>query len=563
MNVGRLAWRTPTGAMLWEIWGRNKLSFLWQGIALAASAILVQWKEHGASQGCGEMSGIISVCFFLAAYCQLLICFGYIELDARGAVQLGFPGRLLLKPVSTARLLLAPMLVGGAIMVTIFAIWNELVLRPLAGCDLLWTSAVLLSFFWWTQALAWNLPLLRGRMFAVVLVGMIHFSVWHLPALLKIKIIAQIIAPGRTIAPGWPWAILTVLLLAAVSAAWLGLNLMRQGRWEGPFRISTIWSSLGFVPARGRRQPFGSALRAQFWLEWRRQGWLLLGLSGGFPLLMLPFLLRVFQWVGTDTVPPEVILTMLILPLVLSVLLAPTLAKFDPLRSLGDLPVYIAVRPMTNGGFVMAKLAMALATSALTWLVTIAAVFFWLALMAKESQFSNAGLLTPFGPLAFTTGCLPVLLLLVIWTWKNLVAGIAAGLTGRTWMVGVSVYCRLTFLVALLPLVDSARTNLNFREALRHWLPAILIAWLAAKIAVSIAAFVLGLRRNAITPRAIGWMAGGWLVCGLFVAGCARQVCNAIHQPDLCIWIALGGFLMLPLADLALAPLALAWNRHR
>ena len=22
MNIGRLAWRTPTGAMLWEIWGR-------------------------------------------------------------------------------------------------------------------------------------------------------------------------------------------------------------------------------------------------------------------------------------------------------------------------------------------------------------------------------------------------------------------------------------------------------------------------------------------------------------------------------------------------------------
>jgi hypothetical protein len=30
---------------------------------------------------------------------------------------------------------------------------------------------------------------------------------------------------------------------------------------------------------------------------------------------------------------------------------------------------------MTNGGFVMAKLAMALATSALTWLLTVAAAF--------------------------------------------------------------------------------------------------------------------------------------------------------------------------------------------
>jgi hypothetical protein len=47
------------------------------------------------------------------------------------------------------------------------------------------------------------------------------------------------------------------------------------------------------------------------------------------------------------------------------------------------------------------------------------------------------------------------------------------------------------------------------------------------------------------------------------LAGYANQVCNTINQPGLRIWIALGGFLILPLADLAIAPLALAWNRHR
>ncbi len=86
---------------------------------------------------------------------------------------------------------------------------------------------------------------------------------------------------------------------------------------------------------------------------------------------------------------------------------------------------------------------------------------------------------------------------------------------------------------------------------------------LVAKLAVSIAAFVWGLRRNAITAGAIGWIIGGWSVCGLLVAGCAGHVCNTINQPDLWIWIALGGFLVLPLANLAIAPLALAWNRHR
>jgi hypothetical protein len=71
------------------------------------------------------------------------------------------------------------------------------------------------------------------------------------------------------------------------------------------------------------------------------------------------------------------------------------------------------------------------------------------------------------------------------------------------------------------------------------------------------------LRRNVITARAVGWIVGGWLVCGLFVAGYAGHVCSAINQPGLRIWVTLGGFLILPLADLAIAPLALAWNRHR
>jgi len=98
---------------------------------------------------------------------------------------------------------------------------------------------------------------------------------------------------------------------------------------------------------------------------------------------------------------------------------------------------------------------------------------------------------------------------------------------------------------------------------LLHWLTGILIACLATKIVVAITAFVLGLRRNAITARAVSWMVGGWLVCGIFVVGYADHVCSAINQPGLRTWVALGGILVLPLADLAIAPLALAWNRHR
>jgi hypothetical protein len=346
--------------------------------------------------------------------------------------------------------------------------------------------------------------------------------------------------------------------------AWIGLKLMRQGRWEGPSRVSRLGSRRRLDRARKPRRKFGSAFGAQFWLEWRRQGLVLPGIWGGMALVVLPVLLAGFKWVGVGTPPPAAILIIiLVLPLALSWVWAAALAQFDQFHSTGEPPVYIAIRPMTNGGFVMAKLAMALAASALTWLLTVAAVCLCLAIVETGTLFSKAGLVTPFGPVAYLTGCVPVLLLLVIWTWKNLVAGIGVGLTGRIWIVKLFSFWRTTLIVGLGALISAANIYVDFRETLLHWLTAILIACLAVKIAVSIAAFVCGMRRNAITARAVGWIVGGWLVCGLFLAGYAGHVCNVINQPGLRTWVALGGFLVLPLADLAIAPLALAWNRHR
>ena len=52
-------------------------------------------------------------------------------------------------------------------------------------------------------------------------------------------------------------------------------------------------------------------------------------------------------------------------------------------------------------------------------------------------------------------------------------------------------------------------------------------------------------------------------MCGLFLAGYGGLVCLAMNKSEMWIWAALAGFLVLPLAELAIAPLALAWNRHR
>jgi len=546
MNVGRLAWRTPAGAMLWEIWGRHKWIFPLHVAALAASVCAVCWKEHGAPENSLGLVYLISSCCFTASFIHLLACFGYIEVDAR-RVQLGFPGRLLLKPVSTTRLVLVPMFFGGAIIVTVFATWTELVLRhPVAipASSLLWSSTVLLSFFWWMQGLAWGLSWLKGRVCIDISMAVIHLLAGCLP-MMPVSGLSR-----------WQWPILIALLVSAVPASWIGLKLMRQGRWEGPSRISMLWSRLRWARARGRRKRFGSAFGAQLWLEWRRQGLLLPGLTGATALLVCPIALFAHEQMMVSSV-------MLIMPLLLSGLLAPALAKFDQLQSMAELPVYIAVRPITNAGLVAVKLVMALATSALTWVVALAAIGLWLALTGPGTLLSKAASVTPYGLAGLAIGCLPVLLLLVIWTWKNLVSGVGVGLTGRAWIGMASVSCRLALYTGLTALVAAAKLFVSFSETLLHWLPGLLMAGLAAKIALSVAAFVWGLRRNAITANWALAIIGGWLVCGLLVAGYAGLVCNAINKPGLWVCTALAGWLVLPLADLAIAPLALAWNRHR
>jgi hypothetical protein len=545
--------------MLWEIWGQHKWSFAVQGLTFVAALLCVFWKLHGASDILEAILTLVTLGCFGAGFLNMLTAFGYVETNSR-VVQIGYPHRLLLKPVSTARLALVPMFVGGAVTFAVLLLWLKMVLRPLdlfTAIDPIWLGVVTLSFFWWMQALAWSMPLLPGRALIVLTVTLIHLAV---------GLMAMPDLPVQ-VAAGWRWMILSVLLLSAVLAALSGLKLMRRGTWESPSRLSKLWSAL--KPARSRiaRKKFGSAFQAQFWLEWRRQGLLLPGLSAGVAFTFVPLIYFIMKKFGDAEEAGSLRIVgtamLLITPLALSGIIGTNVAKFDQLQGPGELPVYIAVRPMTNGGFIIAKLAMALASSTLTWLLEAAAACFWIALLGKGPLLPNGPSVMEYGPLAIIIGCVPALLLLILFTWKNLMGGIGAGLTGRKWFPAVFTFWRMAAFIGLVALLLKTKLDADFKGILLHWLTWILATFLVLKIALSVAAFYWGIRRNAITRGAVGWIAGGWILCGLFVAGYAGLVCVGLNKPEFWIWAALAGFLLLPLADLAIAPLALAWNRHR
>ena len=558
MALGRLAWRTPTGAQLWEIWGRHKWSFALQAAAFPVCLGFVRWKAGLSSEIGGSILSLVAGGGFVMAYLHLLMCFSYVEADAR-TVKVAFPGRLFLKPVSTARLVAVPMACGGLVTLIVFLAWANWILRPLgafAGLDLLWIGLVQLSLFWWLQAIGWSLPPMPGRSLVILLAGIGHLLPGLIPQMFP------------ELHPGWRWLLLGTLFLAAWTIAGVGLTLMRRGMWDDPPRLMSLWNRLCPARSQATRKKFRSAFHAQLWLEWNRQGALLPALSGWIALVVFPLIFLIQKKLGdagSGAAPEPMVFPVvaLVLPMLLSGAVAPAMAKFDPLQPSGELPTYITVRPMTNGGFVVVKLAMALLSSALACLITWTAGAFWMVILGDGSFLAKTGTSTPYGPVALVIGCVPLTMFLVLLTWKNLVAGIGVGLTGRRWVSVLAGGGKMLLQAGFVVLVFKAKLDPDLQETLLRLLPNALVVFLVIKIAFAAFAFRCGLSRSTITAGAVGWIAGGWLLGGIFLAAYSGLICHALGKATFWPQIAMAGFVMLPLADLAIAPLAMAWNRHR
>jgi hypothetical protein len=558
MPVGSLAWRTPTGAMLWEFWGRHKILFISQGGALLLSCVLAQWVEAFSRNQrdifipCAYQAGIF-------ALLQTLTCFCYMEIDTRRQ-QGGIPGHLLLKPVSTIRLVAVPMFCGSAVVLAVFLAWVGLVWRHIGFPteQLPWLCAVVISFTWSIQAAAWGFANWPWAIQAtlVLLAAGINVFVGLIPAL------------PVSIHVGWRLIMLAALLAGSFSLGWVGVRRVRQGAWENGRGLAVpVGHSAATKPKR-----FRSAFRAQFWLEWRRQGWSLpffTAIGQVFAVLaqfVIESAFRKTAGVAMTVEPTEipVLLSYLILtPLVCSLALGSLIANFDLSQPANELPVFVAVRPVTNGGFVLAKLAMTALSSAATWLVTLGMLFLWLVLCADATLHAQIGQAIRSKPLSIALLLLGSWMTFVLLTWRNLLAGLWLGLTGRPKFATGYNLVRFAVYLGLFILGKQAWDDADSRATSIHWLPWLLVTGLLTKLLFSTAVFLWSLRRKAITAGAVNWIVGSWIGCGLFVAVVVRRVCLDLHQPEAWLWAALAGFFLLPLAEIALAPVALIWNRHR
>jgi hypothetical protein len=546
--------RSYPSALAWEFrrrhrWGLAML-LIYLAILLTVMALISEadpTPRRMAVQGSIAATGAVPLG---AAFMLMLAVFSFgFQADLSGRESI-YPARMFTLPVRTAALAFWPILYGTA---TAAALWLVVALAVFRPCGLhvplAWPALLAAVFVAWTQVLMWMpypLPLLRVFA-AVVLLGALVAGP---------QFAAQYDVPDAVLI-----GVLAPLLPLGYVAAWAAVGRARCGDvpdWRSLFTL------LHRIAARfpRRRAPFTSAARAQVWFEWRRHGRSLPLLVG----LLLPFALTLL-FVADSDMPDIVLLTLvgvLLLPIFMAGFATTTVSKTNPfVRDYYGVSAFTATRPMTSAALVAAKLKMAAWSTLAAWGLVLGAIPLALTLSGNWPVVIDwaRNWLAAESPLRAAVIVLLVGLALFVLTWKQLVQNLYIGLTGREWVVKSAVFAALGFFVVLGPVSKWVFDHKQYHASLLDLLP-----WLAGvAVFVKLTAAVWVLRANRrqelIERRAVLAIVGSWLACVVCLFGLLNWlVPEAIISRTL---LAFGTILIVPLTRPALAPLALAWNRHR
>ncbi len=559
--------RSPSAAVAWEIWSRRRAGLFSVAALLVIGGVLLPALRHSVRWA----SYTHSVAYALTAVALVgtLACFHFTEGSRKGGFG-SYPLRLFHLPVNTWVLVALPMLYGAAALVLVYLLCAGLLLRH-AGADLplLWPCLYLVFGLTQFQMIVWSLP------------GSRYLK------LLCLSVAASIITFGwmffiPTIVAGalseWGYAgdpavflrgLLGALALTGPAAYGVSLFRLRQQRHglSTPFAVcSPGW---GRLIGRWwcRRTPFRSADHALVWQEWRRVGlilpvmavvvvaltcvpaWLSGGLSGRATvgilnwLIMAPFLLAIL--VGRGWGKPDF---------------------WSPSLKIAPFP---AIRPVTPGQWVFAKLNVAWASAALTWGLVLYLGFIWTAfagdLHGPEVWLRRIRFY--YSPLE--RGLLSILVLpaMVIVTWRCLVAGLAVGCSGsRLWYHTLNLWVgagMVTLFIITIRSSDGASDQLRLYHLwpVIAWLPVILTSAVMVKMAVAVFGWSDAWRRGMVSRwMAIRYFAGWLLLVGIVATFFFILSRNTLWLRHLLMLMAV---LLVPLAGPALAMRALAANRSR
>ncbi len=546
---------SPTTAVLWEVWRQ------YRGVLIAATAWLlamlglVHVLSDGLIFGMQLLVAKDTILIMLAMaigplMVGLFLMFAYSgDIIGRDST---FPARNFTLPLTTRALAGWPMLYGTFAIALTWLATASFVLRPV-GIDvpLWWPAVFLASCLAWVQALSWRpfaLPGLRTVAVEVPIVVLVAIFSIYLVFDLTEPVVSLLL--GCTILPAY------VVAVRGVARARRG----DQPEWQWLTACARNIAERFSLRGRG----FATWSRAQVWYEWRRGG-LGLPITVGLVILFLVILNIIIRHDPHSPLRFPVIL--LIIPLCVSAWAGTRLGVCGVHRRrkpIPPIPQFLATRPMTSAGLVWAKMKAAAISVAIVWVMTLAAIVLMILLTASWGELAgqwnmlSKDLSAVQKAVIITLG--PVFLLAV--TWRLAISEMFLGLTGRTW---VGVICVVVIILPLIVIGSLIGHKLaehpEYHADLLAALPWVLGLATTLKLLLGAWLVRVAVRRRLIEARLVKRLLVAWL---LTTAGLAGLLCWLI--PDgLASWhlITACVVLVMPLVRISLAPIALAWNRHR
>jgi hypothetical protein len=231
-------------------------------------------------------------------------------------------------------------------------------------------------------------------------------------------------------------------------------------------------------------------------------------------------------------------------------------------RATYRMPSFLATRPVSEALLVRAKFESAAWNTLAGWGVLAIGLLLWLALGGHAAEVAQQfEAMRQRHAAGVVWGWLVLLVIgAIVLTWLQMVQRMWLGLTGNDNLIDRAVLNVIPF-VPLLVLVSWLAQHPDFGPFWARMLP-----WLAGTAVVlkNLAAIwsLSTLRSRQLIPSRVLWAA--LLIWLTFAAGLFAALYSLLPDDWFSVpGVVLGIVVLLPLTRLALAPLALAWNRHR
>jgi hypothetical protein len=544
--------RSPTAALLWEIWRRNRFA-----VAVIIAATVAGRLLDYAEQPTDDPSSLIAL-LSMVAFLFLFGVFSYTEPgDSRGIGV--FPRRMFTLPVSSLRLVALPVLSGIASVELLYALW----LAPLSRGGSLsapFVALLLAAFMVFFQAMFWMLE--RFGPLRLMAAGGVAIAVYGIGLL-----------PSWPPSPPPPWrseaavgAVVAALAIAAFLLTWRHIVRLRcGGGGGGAYRLEPpITSAARGLPRH--RTPFASPAAAQFWFEWRCSGLVLPVLVGG----ALVAVIAPFSWFARDNASGslQLLLGTLAAPIILAIPVGMAFARPTFWSEDLSLPAFVAIRPLTDEEIVAIKMKVAAASVAISWLLVACFVGVWLSLWANLDALSQLAISWwAFHERSVLSVYTTVALILVagaVLTWRFLVTRLWTGLSGSRPLFMASVMSVLLVVIAFLVFAGDRLPGWVLDDPARMAGVVLLMSVaVAAKCWLAAYAWHRSSARH-LRQYLLVWSAA--TTCLLTLALSLWNVVRVYAALDIYRFqslMILGALLAVPLGRVGLAPSSLSRNRHR